>query len=65
MNQYPRFEYWQTGTQWYWHLQAANSRIVGSSGGFNSEAGVKAAISTFCQLVNLAASRPAVQVSSP
>lgn len=61
---YPRFEYWKTGTQWYWHLQAANGRIVGDSGGFNTEAGVKAAIATFCQLVQIAANRPAVHVFS-
>lgn len=67
MNQvpYPRFEYWQTGTQWYWHLQAANHKIVGASGGFNSEAGVKDAIATFCELVGIAASRPAVHVNPP
>jgi uncharacterized protein YegP (UPF0339 family) len=59
---YPRFEYWQTGTQWYWHLQGANGRIVGVNGGFNSEAGVKDAIATFCRLVSLAANRPAVRV---
>jgi uncharacterized protein YegP (UPF0339 family) len=67
MNQvaYPRFEYWQTGTQWYWHLQAANGRIVGASSGFNSEAGVKDAISTFCKLVILASDRPAVHINPP
>lgn len=67
MNQvaYPRFEYWQTGTQWYWHLQAANYRIVGASGGYDSEDGVKAAITRFCDLVDLAANRPAVHISSP
>jgi uncharacterized protein YegP (UPF0339 family) len=62
---YPRFEYWQTGTQWYWHLQAANYRIVGASSGFNSEAGVKDAIATFCRLVSLAANRPAVHIVPP
>lgn len=59
---YPRFEYWQTGTQWYWHLQAANGRIIGASGGFDSEAGVKAAISLFCQRVAEAGIRPAVHI---
>lgn len=59
---YPRFEYWKSGTQWYWHLQAANHRIVGANGGFNSESGVKEAIATFCQLINIAANRPAVQI---
>ena len=62
---YPRFEYWKTGTQWYWHLQAANYKVVGSSGGFNSEAGVLDAIRTFCQLVSMAAARPAVHVNAP
>jgi len=65
MNGYPRFEYWQTGTQWYWHLQGANSRIVGDSGGYNSEAGVLDGINTFCRLVGLATQRPAVHVSPP
>ena len=63
--EYPRFEYWQTGTQWYWHLQAANYKIVGASGGYNSEAGVKEAMARFCQLVNLAANRPAAHIQSP
>jgi uncharacterized protein YegP (UPF0339 family) len=65
MDGYPRFEYWQTGTQWYWHLQGANGRIVGASGGYNSEAGVKDAIANFCRLVNLASQRAAVHVNPP
>lgn len=62
MVDYPRFEYWQSGTQWYWHLQAANGRLVGDSGGFNTEAGVKDAIRTFCRLVGLAAQKPPVHI---
>lgn len=62
---YPRFEYWQTGTQWYWHLQAANYRIIGASGGYDSEAGVKDAIRTFCQRSADASTRPAVHVYPP
>jgi len=59
---YPRFEYWLTDNQWYWHLQAANGRIVGSASGFDSEAGVLDAIDTFCRLVSLAAHRYRVRI---
>lgn len=62
---YPRFEYWKTGSQWYWHLQAANGRIIGASGGFNSEDGVKAAIRTFYQNVLAAGKNDMVEVDGP
>lgn len=62
---YPRFEYWETNGQWYWHLQAANGRIVGASGGFNSKEGVKAAIRTFYQNVLAAGENNMVEVDNP
>lgn len=62
---YPRFEYWKTGSQWYWHLQSGNGRIVGSGSGFDNEDGVKDAINTFYDNVIKAGKNGMTKVDSP
>jgi uncharacterized protein YegP (UPF0339 family) len=54
----PRFEYWNTGTQWYWHLVAGNGYIIADgSEGYDSEYNVKRAIANFVATVSTASGR--------
>lgn len=62
----PRYEYWSTGTLWYWHLVARNGRRVATGGqGFASEAGVIQAINDFHKNVIEAGNKNAVHVHPP